>query len=107
MNPPYVMRRNGMGYASMATHPGPVLRGMRRSAFPVIAPDPAVSPPRRPVFPPWRSEPPEFPSGSGGGGADASKILEGVTFDKDATDFEARETLATLVRRLGGTVVSS
>jgi hypothetical protein len=59
---------------------------------------------------------PPFPRGAaqdapGGvpqtGPIDTSKILEGISFDMNSTDWEARETFATILRRLGGTVTTS
>lgn len=101
MNPAYVMRRNGMGVASIVSHPGPTPRGFRQCMTGPIPFSPSVR-----VAPPFpRGAAQDAPGGAPQTGPiDVSRVLEGISFDMNSTDWEARETFAAILRRLGGTV---
>lgn len=94
-----------MGVASVASHPGPTPRGFRACLCGPIPYSPSV----RRAQPPFPCGPGQVPPGAPApstGPIDVSKMLEGITFDMNSTDWEARETFAAILRRLGGSVTN-
>ena len=106
MNDPYMIHQNRPDAPSMTLHPGRPPRHWRApSGRPVVpyAPSVRVTPP----CPGGAGLVPPPPGTSSGGSSASSDLMADSTFDINSSDLAIRGTLATLVRRLGGTVVDT
>lgn len=102
MNAPYMMSPNRRDIAAMPIHPGRAPKGFRRICAGPIPYRPSVYPTPPTPVPPAGTFPPQ----SQGGGINPD-IMRDQTFDMNSSDWNMRGTLATVVRRLGGTVVDT
>jgi len=104
VNDPYMIHRNRPDAMSIPLHPGRPPKNFGRPTGRCVTPyAPSVR-----VVPPYPNPSPLVPPPpSGGGGSGAGSMMADTTFDINSSDSSMRDTLATMVRRMGGTVVDT
>ena len=100
MNDPYMMVGNGFDVPAMPVHPGGADMARMASGLEPApgAPPPCMPPPKPPKPEPFPPQPRPQP---------IPPAAKDITFDMNSSDWEMRQDLGTLIRRLGGKVIDT